>query len=198
MVSEPQLLLFYFWSIPLQTYTFLVKLIIRNQTECQGNTNEWLTVLRDPQLLNSSMDLIWKLLFEHLCVCLVPECCPIISFSRHSWIGPEWIPSSSKDSQELWPRHSCGSKWRKQDLHISAEAHQRLVALHQGWGAHGKQLTAEEQLFSETDMLILDFVQPPLAICKIPPNALMVLHIFSSEEPRWLCPKVHFQVHSVP
>lgn len=60
VVSEPQLLLFSFWSTTLQTYTFLVKSII-------SNTNEWQTVQREPQL-SSSMDLIWKL-FECLCVC---------------------------------------------------------------------------------------------------------------------------------
>lgn len=129
-------------------------------------------------LHGSHLEAIW------MSLCLFPECCHVISFSRHTWIGPEWVPSSSKDSQKLWPRHSCGSKCRKQDLHISAEAHQRLVAFHQGWGAHGKQLTTDEQLFSGTNELILDFEQPPLAIPKIPPNALVVLHIFGSEEPR--------------
>lgn len=98
---------------------------------------------------------IWKLLFEFLHVCLVSECCHVTSLSRHSWTEPEWLPSSSKDSQELWPGHGCGSKWRK-DLHISAEACQRLVAFRQGWGAHGRKRTLDGQFFSGADMLCWD------------------------------------------
>lgn len=41
-------------------------------------------------------------------------------------------------------------------------------------------------------MLILDFEQPPLAIHRTPPNALVVLHIFGSEKPRQLSTKVSF------
>lgn len=164
VVSETQLLLIFLWSTTLQTYTFLGEGMIRNSDETMPGQYRWMndSTERSPalkpgaKLLHFSMYLIWKLLFECLCVCLVSQCCHITSPSRHSWTEPEWVPTSSKDSQELWSRHSPGSKWRKQDLHISAEACQRLVAFHQGWAAHGRQLTTDEQLFSGTDMLCWD------------------------------------------